>query len=174
MIRSLLTLLCFAVLATTAFAQDDHNDAAPFVQGYAIVTATGGVSPFGVPGGLVAFETFGWRSQVPALRASVLPATMTTRTVLFASAGIRLGRNVGVAITNPGTTNAVITMTLRREDGSMTSEKSIEIPARQQVARFISDFFADVPEVPRDFDGTLTLTSNTPVAIVALRFTGTK
>lgn len=174
MIRSLLILLCFAVLSTTAFAQDDHNDAAPFVQGYAVVTATGGVSPFGVPGGMVAFETFGWRSEVPALRASVLPATMTTRTVLFASAGIRLARNVGVAITNPGTTDAVITMTLRRADGSITSEKSIEVPARQQVARFISDFFADVPEVPRDFDGTLTLTSDTPVAIVALRFTGTK
>jgi len=31
-----------------------------------------------------------------------------------------------------------------------------------------------VPEVPRDFDGTLTLTSNTPVAVLALRFRGTK
>jgi hypothetical protein len=30
-----------------------------------------------------------------------------------------------------------------------------------------------VPEVPRDFDGTLTLTSNTPVAIVGLYFQGT-
>ena len=31
-----------------------------------------------------------------------------------------------------------------------------------------------MPEVPRDFDGTLTITSNTPVAIVGLRFRGTK
>src|SRR5205085_10893764 len=100
--------------------------------------------------------------------------TMTTRMVLFATAGIRLSRNVGVGITNPGSTSAVVTMTLRAADGSQTSIKTVTVAARQQVARFISEFFADVPAVPVDFDGTLTLTSNTPVAIVALRFRGTR
>jgi len=176
--RLLITLFCLAALSTAAFGQDDHNDRGPVLVGYAVVTATGsglsGVSPFGIAGGLVVFETFGLRSDVPALRAGVLPATMTTRRVLFASAGIRLSRNVGVAITNPGSTEAVVTMTLRRASGSLTSSKTITVAARQQVSRFISEFFADVPEVPRDFDGTLTLTSNTPVAVVALRFRGTK
>jgi hypothetical protein len=164
-------LVCAAVLSTTpAFAQDDHNDGVPFVQGYAVVTPAGVISP----GTLVAFETFGWRSEVPALRASVQPAMMTTRTVLFAGAGIRLSRNVGVAISNPGSTDAVVTMTLRRATGIVTAQKTITVVARQQVARFVSDFFADVPALPADLDGTLTLTSNTPVAVVALRFTGTR
>jgi hypothetical protein len=167
--RFLLTLFCLAVLSTAAFAQDDHRDGGPLLVGYAIVTPTSGVGPFAVPGGMVVFETFGFRSEVPALRAGVLPATMTTRTVLFATAGIRLSRNVGVGITNPGSTDAVVTMTLRRASGSVTSTKTITVAARQQVARFISDLFADVPEVPVDFDGTLTVTSNTPVAIIALR-----
>ena len=172
--RLLTTLFCFAAFSTAAFAQDDHKDSSPVLVGYAVVTATGGVSSFGISGGLVVFETFGYRSEVPALQAGVLPATMTTRMVLFASSGIRLSRNVGVAITNPGSTDAVVTMTLRRANGTVTSTKTITVSARQQVSRFISELFADVPEVPRDFDGTLTLTSNTPVAIVGLRFRGTK
>jgi hypothetical protein len=146
------------------------------MDGYAVVTATSfgtPFGPFGITGGLAAFETFGYTSQVPALQASVLPATMTTRMVLFATAGIRLSQNTGAAITNPGSADAVVTMTLRRADGSLTSSKIITVAAHQQVSRYISELFADVPEVPRDFDGTLTLTSNTPVAILALRFSGT-
>src|SRR6476646_10132231 len=101
--RRLLTVLfCLAALSTTAFAQDDHKDSSPILVGYAVVTATNGVGPTGIAGGLVVFETFGYRSESPALSAGVLPATMTTRMVLFASSGIRLSRNVGVAITNPG------------------------------------------------------------------------
>jgi len=175
--RFLTILFCLAALSTAAFAQDDHNDAGPLVVGYAIVTTTNSGSPFsrpGLPGECVVFETFGYRSQDPALQAGVLPATLTTRTVLFATAGIRLTRNVGVAITNPGSGDAVVTMTLRRANGSVTSSKTITIPTRQQISRFMDELFADVPEVPRDFDGTLTVTSNTPVAILGLRFRGTQ
>jgi hypothetical protein len=172
--RLLITLFCLAALSTAAFAQDDHNDAGPLLVGYAVITPTSRGTPFGNPGELDVFETFGYRSQVPALQAGVLPATMTTRMVLFATSGIRLSRNVGVAITNPGSGDAVVTMALRRADGSLTSSKTILVTARQQVSRFISELFADVPAVPVDFDGTLTLTSNTPVAILALRFSGTK
>lgn len=174
--RLLITLFCLAALSTAAFAQDDHNDAAPLVVGYAVVTATASGNWFGTPGlagDLVVFETFGYRSQVPALQAGVLPATLTTRMVLFATSGIRLSRNVGVAITNPGSGDAVVTMTLRRASGDVTSSKTITVAARQQIARYISELFADVLSVPVDFDGTLTVTSNTPVAILALRFRGT-
>ena len=171
--RLLTTLFCLAALSAPVFAQtDDHNDAAPLVVGYAVVTATNGIIPFGF-GGLIAFETFGYRSQVPALQAGVLPATLTTRIVLFASSNIRLSDNVGVAITNPGSNTAVVTMTLRDSNGTVTSTKSIAVAASQQVSRFVSEFFADVPAAVQNFDGTLTLTSDTPVAVLALRFLGT-
>src|SRR3954466_4824268 len=91
--RLLITLLAVAALSTAAFAQDDHNDGLPVSIGYAVVTPTGGLPPAGISGGLVVFETFGYRSETPALQAGVLPATMTTRMVLFASSGIRLARN---------------------------------------------------------------------------------
>jgi hypothetical protein len=166
--RLLITLFCIATLSAATFAQDDHKDLSPLLVGYAVITPTSGN-----PGKLDVFETFGYRSQIPALQAGVLPATMTTRMVLFANTNIRLYYNSGIAITNPGSGDAVVTMTLRRADGSVTSSKTITVAARQQIARFINELFADVPEVPRNFDGTLTLTSNTPVAILSLLFDGT-
>ena len=170
--RLLITLFCFAALSTTTFAQDDHNDAGAVLMGYAVITATDGIPLSGMS--VVVFETFGYRGDLPALQAGVLPATMTTRTVLFASAGIRQSNNVGVGITNPGSTDAFVTMTLRRADGMESSTRTIMVAPHKQVAGFISEFLADVPEVPRGFDGTLILTSNIPVAVVALRFRGTK
>jgi len=171
--RLLITLFCLAVLSTPVFGQtDDHNDAGPLLVGYATVTATSGIIPSGF-GGLTAFETFGYRSQVPALQAGVLPATLTTRTVIFASSSIRLSDNVGVAITNPGSGDAVVTMTLRDTNGNVTSTKAITVAANRQISRFISEFFSDVAAAVGNFDGTLTLTSNTPVAVLALRYLGT-
>lgn len=170
--KLVITLSCLAVLTTATSAQDDHNDEGPTRSGYVVVTPTEGSSggfPASVKDAMVVFETFGLRSEVPALQASVLPATLTTRTVLFASSGIRLSRDVGVGIANPESTDAVVTMTLRRANGNTTSKKTLTVPAGRQTAKFVSEFFADVPEVPVDFDGTLTLTSNTPVGVVAIR-----
>jgi hypothetical protein len=170
-----LTLFCLAALSTAAFAQDDHRDAAAIQSGYAVVTVTSGIGPFeGITGRLVVFETFGWRSQVPALQTAVLPATVTTRMVLLASADVRLSRDVGVGITNPGNIDASVTMALRDARGNLTATKTITVGARRQTSQFIGEFFANGPALPTGFDGTLTLTSTTPVAIVALRFTGTK
>ena len=128
----------------------------------------------GSPGGLVVFETFGYGVGTAATQAGVLPGVMTTRTVLFATAAARLSRNLGLAIVNPGSTTANVTMTLRRGgDGTTSSVKVITVGAHQQVSQFISDLFSDVPELPLDFDGSLATTSDTPVAIVAVRFRGT-
>ena len=111
--------------------------------------------------------------MTPALQAGVLPATMTNRLNLYASANIRVSLSVGVAITNPGSTPAVVTMTLRDSGGNLTSSNIITVGARQQTAKFISEFFANVPNVPPNFEGTLTLTSDNPVGILALLFSGT-
>lgn len=169
-----ITLLCLAALSTSAFAQDDHRDGLPVVNGYAVVTVTNGVPAGGITGRLVVFETFGWRSQVPALQAAVLPATLTTRMVFLASADVSLSRDVGVGITNPGTIDAFVTMTLSDARGNLAATRTITVGSRRQASQFVGEFFANGPALPSGFDGTLTLTSNTPVAIVALRFTGTK
>jgi hypothetical protein len=148
--RFLFTVLSLCLLSAGAFAQ----------------TA-------GSPGGLVVFETFGSGVGTDATQAAVLPGLMRTRTVLFATSDARLSRNLGVAIVNPGSTATNVTMTLRRGgDGTTSSVKVITVGARQQVSKFISELFSDVPEIPVDFDGSLSITSDTPVSIVALRFRG--
>jgi methionine-rich copper-binding protein CopC len=127
----------------------------------------------GSPGGLVVFETFSSGFVTNATEASVLAGAMTTRTVFFASSSTRLSRSLGVAIANPGNTAANVTMTLRSgANGSQTAARTITVGARQQVADFISDLFSAVPALLADFDGSLAITSDTPVAIVALRFRG--
>jgi hypothetical protein len=173
--RLLLTLVCFAALSIPAFAQDDHCDSCPLQVGYAVVTITKGFygSFSGAPGGLTAFETLGLRSEVPALQAGVLPATLTTRLTLFANADIRISANVGVGIMNPAAGPAVVTMTLRDVNGNLTASDIITIGPLQQASKFISEFFANVPNTPPNFAGTLTVTSDTPVGIVALAFNGT-
>src|SRR3990172_6339215 len=143
-------LFCVCLLSTAAFAQTSPST-----------------------GGLVFFETFGLGVGTAATQAGVLPGVMTTRTVLFATSSARLSRNLGLAIVNPGSTATNVTMTLRRGgDGTTSSVKVITVGARQQVSKFISELFSDVPELPLDFDGNLAITSDTAVAIVALRFRG--
>jgi ice-binding like protein/Big-like domain-containing protein len=149
--RLFFTVLCVCLLSMDAFAQTS-----------------------GSPGGLVVFETFGSALAADTTQAGVLPGVMTTQTVLFASSSARLSRNLGVAIVNPSGTAASMTMTLRRGgDGTISSVKTIKVGARQQVAKFISELFSDVPELALDFDGSLSITSDYPVAIMALRFRGT-
>jgi hypothetical protein len=76
--RFLFTILSVYLLSTVIFAQTS-----------------------GSPGGLVVFETFGFGVGTDAMKASVLPGVMTTRTVLFATASARLSRSIGLAIVNP-------------------------------------------------------------------------
>lgn len=125
----------------------------------------------GSPGGLVVFETFTSGAASNLTEAVVLAGAMTPEAVLFASSSSRLSRTLGIAIANPSSTPANVTMTLRRgTDGTLNSVKTLTIPARQQVSQFISELFSNVAGLPPDFDGSLVVTSDNPVAMVFLRF----
>jgi hypothetical protein len=127
----------------------------------------------GSPGGLVVFETFTSGAATNLTEAVVLAGAMTPQAVLFASSSSRLSRTLGIAIANPSGTAANVTMTLRRgTDGTLNSVKTLTIPARAQVSQFISELFADVAGLPPDFDGSLVVSSDNPVAMVFLRFRG--
>jgi hypothetical protein len=105
--RFLLAILCICLLSTGVLAQTP-----------------------GSPGGLVVFETFSSGFVTNATEASVLAGAMTTNSVLFASESVRLARTLGLAIANPGSTTANVTMTLRRgSDGVLTATRTIQIGA---------------------------------------------
>ena len=141
----------------------DYDDNTPVQSGYAVVTPTAGD-----PAAMVVFETFGLKSGNDTTPAGILAPAMTTNAVLFSSSSARLSRNLGVAIVNPGVTTANVVLTLRGADGSIMATKTLSISPRQQTAQFVSQLFA----VTQDITGSLSITSNIPIAAVGLRFRG--
>jgi hypothetical protein len=123
--------------------------------------------------GLVVFETFGLKSGPETKQAGVLPPDLTTNVVMFVNSTGRLSRNLGVAIVNPSSSNANVTLTLRKEDGSVLGTASVTVAARQQTSKFVTELFSNQPSVPSDVTGMLSIISATPVSVIGLRFRGT-
>ena len=144
---------------------DDHDDNGPIQTGYAVVTSNS-------TSGLVVFETFGLKSGSDTTQAGVLPPDLTTSAVMYVSSNGKLSRNLGVAIVNPSSTNANVTMTLRKSDGSLLGTATITVPARQQKSQFVTELFSSQSSVPSDVTGMLSITSATPVSVIGLRFRG--
>src|SRR5579884_2619053 len=131
--RLLLSVLCLCLLSTGAFAQTS-----------------------GSPGGLVVFETFGSTAAANATAAGVLAGVMANETVFFASQNTRLARNLGLAIVNPNAVPANVTITLLNgSDGTMNSAKTITVGPHQQVSKFISEFFVNLPQLQDGFEGSI-------------------
>jgi hypothetical protein len=144
---------------------NDADDPSPIRAGYAVITPSGGA-------GLVVFETFGQRRGNETVQAGVLPANLTKRALVFVNTSGRLSRNLGVAVSNPGSAAAHLELTLRDEEGKVVATATSEVAARNQIALFVTELFAAHNLVSRDLTGTLEIVSDVPVAAVALRFRG--
>jgi hypothetical protein len=161
-------ILAAAIMAllSVALQPDDHDDAAPLQVGYAVVTPIPDSA-----GGLVVFETFGLKTGAATDATGVLPGTLTTDATMFVNVSSRLGRDLGLALTNPGNTVAQVDLTIRRDDGILAAAtQSIFVSPRRQQSSYISQIFAG--RLPADLTGTLTLHSSAPVGILALRARG--
>jgi hypothetical protein len=157
--------------AAAPAAHNNNGNGSPIQVGYVIVT------PDEPSSDLTVFETFGERHGGQTLQAGVLPSSMTTHAVLFVNASGRLSRNVGVAIANPGPNDAQIGMMLYDDQGALlagyeSSNSPIVVPAGGQVAKYVTELFDSRPEVPKDFTGTLDLTSDVPFAVIGIRARG--
>lgn len=170
--RSLaVSLSTLAVAAGLPAAQqvpvaNDADDRGPIRSGYAVITPAAG-NP-----SLVVFETFGQSIGNGTVQAGVLPASLTKRAVTFVNTSGRLSRNLGVAISNPGSVQARIDMTLRDDDGAEVARGQSTIPGGHQISMFVTELFASHDLISRDLTGTLEIQSDVPVAVVALRFRG--
>ena len=156
----------FAQQAEDSGPGDQADD--PIQAGFAIITPL----PSSTTGGsLTVFATFGRKYDYGFEQAGILPPGLTTSAVLFVSASGRLSRNLGVAIVNPDpTATANVTMTLRNEAGTIVGTKNVNVNAHTQISQLITELFTG--EIPRDFTGTLSITSNNPIAVLGLRFRG--
>ncbi len=149
---------------------DDHN--AKLQVGYAIIT------PAAASDQLMVFETFGEHHGGQTTQAGVLPSAMTTHAVLFVNANGRLSRNVGVAIANPDLVlPAAVDLRLYDDQGKLladyeSSNNPLVIDPGAQVAKYVTELFDSHPNVPRDFTGTLDISSDNPIAVIGIRSRG--
>ncbi len=165
-----LALLCLllAPVVNPALAQNGINVNAGKIQaGYVIVTPSAANTS-----GLAVFETFGESRFGGFIQAGVLPADLITSGMLFVTTSFRLSRNLGVAIANPQSADATVTFTLRNSSGTQAATKAVIVKSHNQSAQFVTQLFAGSLPAPGDFDGTLFISSSTPVAMVGLRFRG--
>jgi hypothetical protein len=125
-------------------------------------------------------ETFSFTTTATTTLAGTAAPDIITSAVLFADVSDRLDRNVGIAIANPNNAVASITLILRKDDGTQLGTRTITLNGRSQLAQFITELipvqgsggFGTPPPAILEYTGSLSLTSNLPISLLALRFRG--
>jgi hypothetical protein len=135
--------------------------------GYAVVTPTSGDPQY-----LQVAQTFRFAQGSVTAQSDPGPLQLTTHALLFLEASTNLGRDLGVAITNPGSTDVLVTFTLRRNDGANLATQSFYIPGRWQFTHYVTEIFAGFFTLTPELTGTLDVASTGPVSILAVRFRG--
>jgi hypothetical protein len=140
--------------------------------GYVIVTPD---SSSAAPTTTVTFGIV--NSGIVQSQAGMFPGPMMSDGTLFAETIPGIGRNLGVAIANPGNTALSLVLSLLDTTGvTVGSPVTVTLQGQQQMAKFISELFpADT--VGAGFRGSLRLRSSTsfastPFSALGLRFSG--
>lgn len=134
--------------------------------GYAVVTPDANSS---TP---VAAATFGIvNNGIVQSQAGILPGALTTSSTLVFNVVPSIGRNLGLAIANPGFSTNSVTLTLQDVSGNTVVTTTTQIPAHRQIARFVSELLGSTA-VGTAFTGSLRLQSQTPFSVLGLRFSG--
>ena len=154
---------------------------APMRSGYVIITSTAvnqrapsATVTFGmVNDGVVQSQALMFPSAViaPTPPPRGLPQISASAS-LIADVIPGIGRNVGVALANAVNGPNTIYFTLRDANGQMVGDQAtITLQPQQQVARLLTDIFPPDVIWP-SFQGTVTLQTPTPFALLGLRFSG--
>ena len=98
--------------------------------------------------------------------AGVPSAVLMNKQAVFVDT--QFGYNSGVAIANPGSTAATVTFELDAIDGTVVATTTQTLPPGQHVARFVTELFSGLTALA----GQLRISSDTGLAVVALRFDG--
>jgi hypothetical protein len=159
-------LVCASLLGIFA-ASVSFSQVGPLRTGFAVVTPlTGSRLTFSVT------ETFTGRFEGNVVHTSVQPSPFVTLTSMVINSDPASGENTGIAIVDPFDLPAIVTLTLVNQQGVIIGARTVIIGARQQRSRFLTELFAGVPELTESFTGQLFISSNVPVGILALAFSG--
>jgi hypothetical protein len=143
------------------FAQDTTTRS-----GFAIVTPVSGNI-----GGLVATETLRNRTNTDIEQTVVGPSPLITSASLLVVVG-PIGENTtALAVANPSAGNGGVNLMLTDGIGGLVLNTSLQLGPRGQFSAFLNEFF---PTQPEGFSTPLllTLSSELPIAVLALNFRG--
>jgi hypothetical protein len=71
-----------------------------------------------------------------------------------------------VALVNRGTSTTSVTLSAHRTNGVAQTSRTISLEPNQHVPRFLDEL---LPDLPGDYEGTVTVTASTPIHAVTLR-----
>jgi hypothetical protein len=160
-------IFCFLFCSSEeAIAQSVAMDSA-IETGFVVITPLDGDGE-----GLSVSEVFGQEVNGVLFRSSVLPSPLVTSTSVFTRSDPNAAIDTGIAIVNPNAATARVVLTLNNEQGITIASRTITVARRQQISRFVIELFFGTPELLSPFAGLLFITSDFPVGVLGLAFTG--
>jgi CotH kinase protein len=149
----------FSVTELGAVSITRASNAAAISVGYGTIDPnTGSTNP-------AAVEIFTLRQNGVVVTETSVPASTAIQHGLI-YADVSGSAKTGIAIANPGTTQASISFSYTDGDGKTFGEGTLTVPAKEQIARFLNEapFNLSSPAT-----ATLSFDSSSPVYVVALR-----
>jgi hypothetical protein len=154
--------------AVTAPQPIPEVEQGPIHSGYVVITPDPNTV---TPTPAVTFGTVS--SGVIQSQAGTFPAQMATDASLFVDVIPGIGRNLGLALANPGSGPNTINLILSDVSGAAVGTPvAITLQAQQQLSRFVTDLFPQSVIGPA-VQGNLRIQSSAPFAVIGLRFSGT-
>jgi len=126
----------------------------------------------GTGAGLVVSEVLRQQFEGITFQASVPPSPLVTLTNVVVDVNPDIGRNTGIAIVNPTDGIATVSLNLRNPHCMDIGSTTVVLNRRQQLSQFVTQLFPAVPELSGSFTGVLFISTDIPVSVLGLAFTG--
>jgi len=150
--------------AATTMAMAQYSGYRYIQVGYAIITPT-------TPDhdGLLVMEAFGQNASDGNAQPQAAALGMTTSAMMMVNTSAERIGDLAICVTNPGSEIVSLTITLRRNDGSILGTKNTWVWPYMQRVRYLEELFAPVQLLPQDLPAMLQIQSNMPVSITGLK-----
>jgi len=163
----LLPILCLLFCSTQAAIAQTDTIGTEVETGFAVITPLDGNIQ-----GVSVSEVFGQDVGGIVFRSSVLPSPLVTATSVFTRSDPNAALDTGIAIVNPNAVSATVLLSLNSEQGITIATRRIIVDGRQQISRFVTEVFSGTPQLSGPFAGLLFITSDFPIGVLGLTFTG--
>src|ERR1041385_2768698 len=119
---------------------------------------------------LIPVETLSMRTDAGRVEAEVAPAALLTTVAFPVELGTVMVGSTAVAIVNPTAAAGNVHLSVTNPQGIEILSQTLSVLPRGQLSRFLNEIFAAQINPDSSQTGLLTITSDAPVAVLALNF----